>query len=145
MSRTSARVKSRSVFCVILNITDAIVINAQDFAGRIPLCVPAKCLTLLRGDHLCDTCCAQFRSTPEYGQTARVIPWLMSFTAIDLRRFFFGTRLALLRGSGTSWITTSTGQGRLCAWIQETRSVTSDLRCDGSRSSVCCARAVKCL
>ena len=83
---------------MILNITGAVVINGLDAAGRMPLCVSAKCLTLLRGDHLCDTCCAQFRSMPEYGHTAKVIRALISFTQNDLRRFFFGTRIALLQG-----------------------------------------------
>jgi hypothetical protein len=74
------------------------VINAQDAAGRMPLCVSAKRLTLLRVDHVCDTCCAQFRSTPEYGHTAKVIQASISFMESDLRRFFFGARLALLQG-----------------------------------------------
>ena len=69
---------------MILNITGAIVMNAQDAAGRMPICVSAKCLTLLRGDYLCDRCSAQFRSTPECGHTAKVIHAFISFTQSDL-------------------------------------------------------------
>ena len=83
------------MFCVILNIPDAIVIHAKDIAGGMPICLSAKCPTLLRGDHLCATYGAQFRSTPEYGHAAKGISAFISFTQNDLRRFFFGARLAL--------------------------------------------------
>jgi hypothetical protein len=37
------------------------------------------------------------RSTPGYGHAARVITSFISIMQSDLRRFFFGARLALLR------------------------------------------------
>jgi len=65
---------------VILNITDAIVIHAQDIAGRVPVCISAKCRKLLHLAGLCETCCAPLRSTPKCGQIAEAythsIPFL---------------------------------------------------------------------
>ena len=64
--------KSRSVFSVILNMTDALVIRILEIADHMPIGVSGNCRTLLSRDHLCDTCCAQFRSTPKYGHIARL-------------------------------------------------------------------------
>ena len=136
--------KPRSVFCVILNITDAIVINAQDAAGRMPIRVSAKCLTLLRGDHLCDTCSAQLRSWACCkGNNLLHLHHAKRFTTILLWR-----PPCTSTWTSVSWncspVRTGTGQARLCASIQETRSVTSDLGCHGSSTSGVGSRAGDC-
>jgi len=122
---------------------------AQDAAGRMPLCVFAKCFTLLRGNHLCDICCDRLGSMPECGHTAKAIPAFIPLMESDLRWFFFGACLAFPTKSGVSRkcrdVTTSIGQARLCAWIQEILSVTSDIGCHGSISSGDGPRAGECV
>ena len=101
---------------MILNITDAIV-----FPHRTSQ-VACQSAFLLSASHAYAAtvfvahCCAQFRSPPEYGHTAKVIYAFISFTQSGLRRFFFGVRLALLQGTGVSCkcshVTTCIGQAR---------------------------------
>src|ERR1700751_2145608 len=72
------------------------------------------------------------------------LPHAKRFTAILLWRL-----PCTSAGTGVSWkcsyVTTSTGETRLCAGIQETRSVTSNLGCHGSSSSAVCPRVGKCV
>jgi len=57
------------VFCD-LEHNRCLVIHAQGTAGRMPIWVSAKCLTVSMPRPLCDMRCAQLRSMPEYGQMA---------------------------------------------------------------------------
>src|SRR5208337_5680162 len=95
----------------------------------------------------CDTCCARLRSMPEYGHTAKpYAPLSPSSKAIcgdfslapdvhSLGIGVCGSRLTKQRAPDT----------RLHAWMQETRSVTSDLGCHGSSSFGVCSRAGECV
>jgi hypothetical protein len=109
---------------VILNIIDAIVIYAQDIAGAMPICLSAKCPTLLCRDHLCEDAPAQFRSTPEYGHIADAMRAFISFLQSDLRSFLFGACLALLQGPVFAGVVSSSSENR-----------TSEITCVDTRNS----------
>jgi len=55
MSRISASVNWRIVFCVILNIIDIVLMYARGNAVCPPIRLPSKCMTLCCGDPVCVT------------------------------------------------------------------------------------------
>ena len=147
MSRTSARVKWQSVFCVILNMTDAIVIT--------PKMLQAACHSafLLSAAHSYAATIVVTHAVPSSGQrpntgtlqrscshSSRSRKTVCDDVSLAPALQFYKDRCFVEVLSRKN----SAGQARLCASIRENRSVTTDLGCHRARLSGVCPGAGEC-